>query len=169
MTIDVVRLDDEQHPLFHKLGEQEQYLRGLLWADEDIRLDPAVDASAIDPFGTGTKAFWRGFLEGAGTITLKKAGGRDYAYPLVSVRASYAILVKLLAFMQEEVCDRNRVPWPWDADGKFEWQAKGGFLNFTGEKAADAVRVLYIGETVGRESARRVADAIVQWMPRRIR
>jgi len=169
MMIDLARLDDEQHPLFQKLGEQEQYLEGVLWADPDLRLNPAVEAADIDPYGTGTKAFWRGFLEGAGTITLKRAGGRDYEYPLVSVKASYGILAKLLAFMQEEVCDRNHVPWPWDADGKFEWQAKGGFLNLTGEKAADIIRILYIGETVGRESVRQMADRIVQWMPRRVR
>lgn len=163
MMIDLARLDDEQHPLFLKLREQEQYLMGVLWADQDLRLNPAVDASAIDPFGTGTKAFWRGLLETAGSIRMDSAGGRDYSHPHVSLKAAYTILVKFLAFLQEEICTRNHIQWQWDDDGKLDWQTKGGFIRVTGQKAQDIIRVLYLGESVGRESARNTADRIVAW------
>ena len=101
---------------------------------------------------------------------MKKAGGHDYEYPLVSVaKVSHSILVKFLAFMQEEICTRQGVEWQWDDNGKLDWQAKGSWLRITGQKAQEVVRVLYIGETVGRESARHTADRIVQWVPRNVR
>jgi hypothetical protein len=162
--------DDREHPQAALMREQAQYLWGVLLADSEFREDRDCDVSLIDPYGTGTKAFWRGFLESCGKITVKASGGADREYPLVSVtKVSYQILVKFLAFMQEEVYTRNGCEWQWDADGKLEWQAKGRFLRISGQKAQDVVRVLYIGETVGRESARRMADRIVQWAPRNVR
>ena len=142
--------------------ESLQYLEGVLWADPDMRLNPAVDAKDIDQFGTGTKAFWRGLLETAGYIGMS-ASSSDRAYPRVELKASHGILTKLLAFLQEEVCARQHVEWLWDADGKLGWQAMGGFIRITGQKAQDIVRVLYLDQTVGRVSARHVADRIVGW------
>jgi len=162
--------DDNEHPQAALMREQAQYLWGVLLADSEFREDRECNVALIDPFGTGTKAFWRGFLEAAGNITMKKAGGHDYEYPLVSVaKVSHPILVKFLAFMQEETCTRQGVEWQWDDTGKLAWQAIAGWLSMTGQKAQDVVRVLYIGETVGRESARRMADRIVQWVPRNVR
>ena len=148
--------------------ERSEYLEGVLWADEDFRLDKLVDASKIDPFGTGTKAFWRGFIETAGTISMKAAGGGDRAYPRVHLKAVYQILVKFLAFMQEEICTRNGIPWEWDELGRFEFQAKGTFLTVTGQKAVDIVTTLYLGQTVGRSSVRHVVDRIVVWIPKQL-
>jgi hypothetical protein len=149
--------------------EAEDYLRGILWADKDIRLNEDIDVKQIDPWGTGTKAFWRGFIETAGTVSMTSAGaspnGTDYEYPRVEIKETiYPILRKFLDFMQEEMMRYS--PLQWDEDGKFEWQAKGGFLRITGYKAKDIVRTLYISEVVGRESVRRVVDRIVIWTGR---
>lgn len=150
-----------------RISEALRYLQGVLWADPAMRLDKDIDASArIDLYGTGTKAFWRGLLETGGYIGMSAAGG-ERAYPRVELKASYSILTKFLAFLQEEIYARNGVEWQWDADGKLAWQAMGEFLRLTGQKAQEVVRVLYLGETVGREGARRMADQIVQWVGRK--
>jgi len=159
---------DDTHPQAALIRELNDYTWGVLLADqEEFLKDPHCDVALIDPFGTGTKAFWRGLLETAGFIGMDKA--KQYEYPRVSLKASYPIVAKFLAFMQEEVHTRNGVTWDWDDDGKLAWQSMGGWLRITGQKAQDVVRVLYLGETVGRESARHMADRIVQWMPRSIR
>jgi hypothetical protein len=161
---------DDGHPQAALIREQNDYLWGVKLADQEEFLeDPDSNVALIDPYGTGTKAFWRGLFETAerGNITIKKSGGGDREYPMVYLKASHGILTKFLAFMQEEVYTRNGITWDWDDDGKLAWQAIGGFLRITGQKAQDVVRVLYIGETVGRESARHMADRIVAWTSRR--
>ncbi len=152
---------------FSLTEEQErlQYLDGVLMADEDFRLNEQADATKIDPFGTGTKAFWRGMLEAGGTVT-PHGHTSEHVYPRIELKAAYQILVKFLAFMQEEICTRNGIPWAWDEGEKLEWQAKGRFIRVSGQKAQDIVRVLYLGENVGRSSVRHKADQIVQWTPR---
>jgi hypothetical protein len=145
--------------------ERNEYLEGVLWSDKDLRMDRGVDADAIDPFGTGTKAFWRGLLEGAGSMSIGASGPRSY--PRIELQATYAVLGKFLQFLQEEIHTRRGVEWAWDEEGKLEWQARGEFLRVTGKKAQDIVRVLYLDQTVGRQSVRHVADKIIAWSGRK--
>ena len=163
---------DDGHPQAGLIREMNDYLWGVQLADQEEFLeDPDCNVALIDPYGTGTKAFWRGLLETAerGNITMKRSGGGDREYPHIYLKASYPIVKRFLEFLQEEINTRNDVSWDWDDEGKLAWQALGGWLRITGQKAQDVVRVLYIGETVGRESARHMADRIVQWTSRKQR
>ena len=154
------------------LIEQNEYLSGALYADEDHRMDmdPTRDVSKeIDAYGTGSKAFWRGVIETAGNIAIhggmKKFQKTDaYTYPRLKLSGSYAFLKKLLDFLEEELGERGR---PWDVNGKLAFQCSGGGLEFTGRTAQDVVRVLYMGQSVARESSRRIVHRIIAWQPKR--
>lgn len=167
MMVDLQRpvaLPTEEQTL--RLMEQTDYLEGVLWSDPDLRMNKLLDAErAIDPYSTGTKAFWRGVLETAGYIAMSSSGLR--AYPRVEMRGSYSFLTKFLAFLQEEIHTRNGVQWAWDADGKLAFQALGQFIRVTGLKAQEVARVLYVGQRVGRESTRHVVDNILGWTGRK--
>jgi hypothetical protein len=135
-------------------------------------MNPDFDRKLIDPFGTGTKAFWRGVLESAGAIRLDAAGGGDRKYPKVKLKGSHAFLTVFLEFLEEELSipsllANGKAKPKFDFDGKLAWQAMGGYLDFRPVQSRDIVRLLYIGETVGQESSRCMADRIVTWEPAR--
>ncbi|WP_321471090.1 hypothetical protein [uncultured Paludibaculum sp.] len=149
-----------------RLLEQADYLEGVLWADPARRLDNQVDPDDIDPWGTGTAAFWRGLIESAGYIALLTNDQRTY--PRLELRASWPVLSKMLEFLQEEVNQANGLKWDWDEGGKFQWQAGGGRVRVCGVKAQEAIRALYPPDsTVGLESIRAKVDRILTWTPRR--
>lgn len=161
---------DETDPDFKRKLEASWYLLGVQLADQTYRLDKNFNPKLIDPYGTGTKAFWRGILETAGAIRLDAGGGGDRKYPYVGLKASHAFLTVFLAFLEEELGTRlplaqGEVRSSFDFDGKLAWQAMGDFIWMKGTQARDVVRLLYLGETVGRDKPRRLADAIVTWEP----
>jgi hypothetical protein len=151
---------------FQPLMEQTEYLRGVLCADKEVRLCKDLDPGTLDPYGTGNRNFWRGMLEAGGRIAVYASQG-DRAYPRVELKASLVVLTSFLAFLQEEIYTRKGLQWQWDADGKLAWQALGEFLRFTGQKAQDIIRVLYLGCSVSQDSCRGTAEQILQWTTRR--
>ena len=161
---------DETDPNFKRKLEEAWYLQGVLLSDEAYRLDKDFNPKLIDPYGTGTKAFWRGVLESAGAIRMDTAGGGGRIYPFVGLKASHAFLTVFLAFLEEELGTRfplvqGEVQSAFDADGKLAWQAMGDFVKMKSTQARDVVRLLYLGDTVGRDKPRRLADGIVTWEP----
>lgn len=150
---------------YNRQLEQVEYLHGILYADPEHRLNADADTDDIDSYGTGTKAFWRGMLEGAGYIAITGTG--EKRYPRVELKGSLPVLTKFLAFMQEEVERAVGMPWAWDADGSLAFQAAGGFLRLTGQRAQDICRILYVDQEVGQDSIRHVVDEILTWTTKR--
>lgn len=144
--------------------EHREYLRGVMFSDPDYRKDPEVDIDMIDPYGTGNKAFWRGVLEGGGYIGLPNSRGQGY--PRIELHGAAPVLLKFIEFIGEENSRRCGVNWKWDSEGKLAWQANGGFVRVTGQRAVEVTLALYHDQTVGRASCRRIADGIVAWSPR---
>jgi hypothetical protein len=152
------------HNVADQVAEPLDYLEGVLWADPAHRLDmdPARNVSReIDPWGTGTKAFWRGVLESAGYIGLNGAGDRQY--PRLELAGSYHFLLKFVDFLAEELADN--LAWP-DTDKKLRFAASGGRLRLSAARAQDAIRALYVGETIGQDSVRARVDSILVWTGR---
>jgi len=141
----------------------------VLYGDKEQRLDqnPARDiGNEIDPYGTGTRHFWRGVLETGGYIAVEAAG--RYAYPQFKLEGGYRFLRKFLDFCEEELAPRAvGSQFKWDADGKLDFQAMGGFVSVGGARAQEVVRVLYLGAVISRDTYRHRADRIVQWVPKR--
>lgn len=157
-----------------RLVEQTEYLEGVLWSDPALRLDPEVDPSDIDMYGTGTPAFWRGLIESSGYVGLCR-GSSDRKYPRVELKASYGVLCKFLDFLQEELqpslsqilAGTHAYQQQWDTDGKLMHMAGGGLVRVTGVKAQDVCRVLYPPDSlIGLESIRCRVDEILTWVPR---
>jgi len=148
--------------------EQTEYLAGVLWTDRAHRLDKDSSrniSAEIDPYGTCTKAFWRGVIEVAGRIYESPSG--DYTYPQLELEGSYAFLLKFVDFLKEEM-EREGMGMHWsETDRKLRFAASGGKLRLTGVRAQQAVRVLYLGAIVGRDSYRHRADSILQWTQKR--
>ena len=162
---------DDKHPDFERLLEQSWYLKGVLLADKEYRMDKDFSPSLIDAHGNGTKAFWRGVLETGGSIRMDAGGGRDYKHPYVELRGSYAFLSAFLAFLEEELGTRILGPVfqggslnaAFDDDCQLASKAAVERVWVKGPKAHRIVRLLYLGQTVGRASPRRKADEIVTW------
>jgi hypothetical protein len=161
-----VFVDDETHPLFSHLLEQAEYLRGVLLADEAYRFDEDFDASLIDPYGTGTLHFWRGVVETAASLYMRPAG--NYTYPYCELKGSYPFLKKFLDFLEENLAVQGMVIQgnpraKLDADGKLDWQIKGGFIRLRGTLARDTVALLYRGARVRREKYSSMANTMWAW------
>jgi hypothetical protein len=163
---------DDSDPDFKQKLEEHWYFKGVLLADPAYRKDPDFDARLIDPYtGTGTEAFWRGVLETAGSIRVDKAGGGDLCYPHVELHGAYPFVSAFLAFLKEKLTPHIHlagqvVALDLDFKGKLDWQTKGGFIKIRGKLAQEIIRLLYVGQTIGMETPRRTADAIVQWSAR---
>src|SRR5260370_39931336 len=97
---------DETDPNFKRKLEEAWYLQGVLLSDEAYRLDKDFNPKLIDPYGTGTKAFWRGVLESAGSIRMDTAGGGGRIYPFVGLKPSHARLTVFLQCVEEELGTR---------------------------------------------------------------
>jgi len=158
-------------PNFRALNEQTEYLRGALFAD--VRMDEDLDPALIDPYGTGNQHFWRGFIEACAIVEMYPKPKASYipvqgpTYPHVEFKASHAVLVKFIAFLQEEIHTRQGIQWKWDDDGKIESRARRESFCATSRKGQEVVRVLYLNSTVSKNSYAQAADRIVQWVPRR--
>ena len=142
------------------LCEQTDYLEGVLWADKAHRMDadPSRDVSnEIDPYGTGTKAFWRGVLETAGYIGLK---GGDRQYPRVELAGSYSFLGKFVEFLAEELAGNVYWAESWE---QLRFAASGGRVRISGTRAQDVCRLLYVGQEIGQDTIRQRVDAILIW------
>lgn len=161
--------DNHKDPSFQPMVEQTEYLRGVLYADKEHRLDSDLTrdiGSEIDPYGTGSKHFWRGVIESAGYVQIESAG--RYDYPQFELKGGYNFLKKFLAFLEEEFAPCAPVPGvKFDFDGKLDWQARGGFVKLRGLRVQELVKALYLGASVSRASFRGKADRIVQWLPKR--
>jgi hypothetical protein len=159
---------DSTVPNAEQINVQTEYLRGALFSDIE-HLDPAL----IDPYGTGNRDFWRGFIEAVGNVAIYPKlppyiPPQGPTYPHVDFKANYAVLSKFLAFLQEEIHTRQGIQWKWDDDGKLEAKAqREGDFCVNSQKAQDVVRVLYMNCSVSKESCREAADRIIQWLPKR--
>ncbi|MGO9262718.1 MAG: hypothetical protein ACLQU1_41540 [Bryobacteraceae bacterium] len=171
MMLTKLEYPEDTAPNFGQILEQTEYLRGMLFADSaELHVD--LDPNLIDRFGTGNRDFWRGFIEASGIVKMYPETPpyipvQGPTYPRVQFKATYGMLTKFLAFLQEEIHTRQGIQWKWDADGQQESRARGGTFRVTGQKGQEVVRVLYLGCSVSKESFREEADQIVQWVPRR--
>jgi hypothetical protein len=151
---------------YARAREQVDYLEGVLWADPARRKNGDSNPDDIDRFGNHTPAFWRGFVEIGGCISLNN-NGAERKYPRVELKGAYNILLKFLAFLNEEINAKKGVDWHWDERDRYKTMAVGGFLRITGKKAQEVVCALYPPESViGWESTRALVDEIVTWIPR---
>ena len=167
MQINLTYLLNQQDPAFKPLMEQCEYLRGVLYADKEHRMDMDLSrdiGKEIEPYGTGTQHFWRGVVDTGGYI----ASEGSYQYPQFELKGGYRFLRKFLDF-----CEESLAPgilggqFKWDADGNLEFQAMGNCISLNGTRAQEVVRLLYVGAVIGREAFRQRADRIIQWVPKR--
>lgn len=154
--------------------EQCEYLRGVLFADKENRMDKDLSrdiGKEIDPYGTGTQHFWRGLIETGGYIALESAG--NYASPQLVLKGGYRLLRRFLDFVEEELGPRSPAPRmlgaevKWDADGKLDFQARGGFISLGGTRAQEVVNLLYAGATISRDTYRYRANRIFHWVSKK--
>jgi hypothetical protein len=166
MQIDLVE-PAKTDPNHSSLFEQTEYLRGVLYANADHRLDcdPERDiGKEIDPCAGGTTHFWRGVLEAGGTINVYETHG--YSYPRVYLKGSYRFLRKFLDFIEEE-CKFPGMEWvKVDHDGKLNFQCSGGILRLQARLAQKVIQALYRDATIGQASIRKKVDKIFLWCPK---
>ena len=161
--------DNDKDPNFRALVEQAEYLLGVLYGDEAHRKDNDLArdiGNEIDPYGPGTRDFWRGVVETGGYMKVEPAG--RYEYPRFRLEGGYKLLRKFLDFCEQELAPRALgLGMRWDADGKLNHQAMGCCIRLGSQQTQEVVRLLYLGATVSRDSFRLEADRIVQWVSKR--
>ena len=115
MKIEVVYPAYADTPENKRMVEQCEYLRGVLFADKEHRMDKDLSrdiGKEIDPYGTGTQHFWRGLVETGGYIALESAG--NYASPQFVLKGGYRLLRRFLDFVEEELGPRvPSAPHDW--------------------------------------------------------
>lgn len=100
--------------------------------------------------------FWRGFVDGDGTVT--SVVNRGVTYPVIGVGGTLAMMEQFKAFVERSLpCVQVRI-------GSCRGLARVGF---NGSVAKEVIRLLYKDATVSLDRKMKKAQEALSWAPRR--